>query len=54
MPEIIVLVPAILFVLYRVAVILVAAWIARPTSRIDLKRFERAMSVLGRQERRGP
>ncbi|CAN5229710.1 hypothetical protein BH09ACT3_BH09ACT3_03690 [soil metagenome] len=46
MPELIFLAPVI-FIAYRVLVILLAAWIARPSSRLDLKRFERALSALG-------
>ena len=54
MPETVLLAPAILFFVYRVLVIVVATWIARPTNRLDIKRFERVLAALSRRPpRRG-
>lgn len=45
MSELVLAAPAILFFTYRVLVLLVALWVARPGCRLDLARFERAIAI---------
>ena len=52
--ELVLAVPAILFFVYRLLVLLLALWVARPGCRVDLNRFERALAIARHRPDRRP